>query len=264
MAALVHPITAAPEQSGAVLSPSQVSTWLDCPARWYFRYALGLPDPPNAALAVGSTVHTIAAMLCHNVLAGEPLDALDAESVRLLAQRAFRQEIEKAELAPEEDRAALEEQTLQLCEYFRAQVLPALRPVAVEQEVRGVINGVPVRGFVDLVDADAGVVDLKTASKKPAGVSPAHLLQLATYSQLLGEPRTRLITITKTKVPAHHPFTLTMEPRHVRYAEHMYALAAEGIASGLYPPRRASMLCSRKNCAYWRECEREYGGEVQP
>jgi len=30
----------------------------------------------------------------------------------------------------------------------------------------------------------------------------------------------------------------------------------------LYLPNRLSTLCSRRNCAYWRICECEWGGEV--
>ena len=33
-------------------------------------------------------------------------------------------------------------------------------------------------------------------------------------------------------------------------------------AAGEVLPRRSSNLCSRKHCAYWRECRDDYGGEV--
>jgi hypothetical protein len=39
---------------GELLSPSQVNTFLSCPAKWYFRYALGLREPPTGALALGT------------------------------------------------------------------------------------------------------------------------------------------------------------------------------------------------------------------
>jgi hypothetical protein len=34
------------------------------------------------------------------------------------------------------------------------------------------------------------------------------------------------------------------------------------IAPDYYYPNRGSVLCSRRNCAFWRDCEREYGGTV--
>jgi hypothetical protein len=47
-----------------------------------------------------------------------------------------------------------------------------------------------------------------------------------------------------------------------RYAERLYPMVQEAMRDGIYPPRRASPLCSRRYCGYWRECEREFGGHV--
>jgi hypothetical protein len=41
----------------AVLSPSQVRTWFDCQARWYFAKVVGLPEPKNGNLALGIAIH---------------------------------------------------------------------------------------------------------------------------------------------------------------------------------------------------------------
>jgi hypothetical protein len=40
-----------------VLSPSQVRCFLDCPARWWFKYGLQLPERKNSSLALGLAVH---------------------------------------------------------------------------------------------------------------------------------------------------------------------------------------------------------------
>ena len=45
---------------GGVLSPSQVRTFRDCGAKWYYKYALALPDPPNGSLVRGRVVHQLA------------------------------------------------------------------------------------------------------------------------------------------------------------------------------------------------------------
>ena len=42
---------------GSVLSPSQVKTFLDCSARWWFKHALLLPEPKTSSLALGLAVH---------------------------------------------------------------------------------------------------------------------------------------------------------------------------------------------------------------
>src|ERR1700730_10025072 len=40
-----------------VLSPSQVSQFLKCPAKWMFRYLLDLKEPGTAATALGRAFH---------------------------------------------------------------------------------------------------------------------------------------------------------------------------------------------------------------
>ena len=46
---------------GELLSPSQVNTFLSCPAKWYFRYGLGLREPPTDTLAPGTPFHSVLA-----------------------------------------------------------------------------------------------------------------------------------------------------------------------------------------------------------
>lgn len=49
------------EALGEWLSPSQVTTYLTCPAKWYFRYFLGLTEPASGALALGKAVYGVLA-----------------------------------------------------------------------------------------------------------------------------------------------------------------------------------------------------------
>jgi hypothetical protein len=44
-------------ESAAVMSPSQCKTFVDCPAKWAFRYLERLPDPQTGNLALGRAVH---------------------------------------------------------------------------------------------------------------------------------------------------------------------------------------------------------------
>lgn len=45
------------EVLGEWLSPSQANTYLTCPAKWYFRYLIGLIEPATGALALGKAFH---------------------------------------------------------------------------------------------------------------------------------------------------------------------------------------------------------------
>ena len=48
---------AAKTDPAPVLSPSQVRCFFDCPARWWFKYGLQLPERKNSSLALGLAVH---------------------------------------------------------------------------------------------------------------------------------------------------------------------------------------------------------------
>ena len=49
----------------------------------------------------------------------------------------------------------------------------------------------------------------------------------------------------------------------VRHTETLYPMVRDAIQQGIYLPNRGSLLCSRRHCAFWRACEREFGGKVR-
>ena len=73
----------------------------------------------------------------------------------------------------------------------------------------------------------------------------------------------RLYTITKTKTPAVVQQTVEITAEDRAYAEYIYPAVQDGMRCGEVLPRRSSNLCSRKHCAYWRECQADYGGYVR-
>ena len=81
-------------------------------------------------------------------------------------------------------------------------VLPR-NPAALEQQVLGEIGAVKVRGYIDIVDVDGTIVDVKTAAKSPSGIASDYAFQLATYRQLLprANGKARLDTLVATKTP---------------------------------------------------------------
>lgn len=249
------------------LSPSQVATWLDCSARWYFHHALGMPEPRTAALLVGEAFHSaIAANFKQKI--ETRIDA-GADAVTTIFDQAWRFGEEQTNFAEEENPAELAALGRELCKVYLRDAAPFIQPAAVELAVHGVIGGVAVGGFVDVIDLEGRIVDLKTAGKKPSGISPSHSLQLTTYAMLADQTlggshtQTRIDTVTKTKKPALEIQSVPINEARRKYAETIYPLAQEGMRDGLAVPHRNSFLCSRKNCAHWQACEAEFGGEVK-
>jgi CRISPR/Cas system-associated exonuclease Cas4 (RecB family) len=249
----------APAPSGRTLSPSQVGQWLDCQAAWWFK-RLGLPDPPNANLALGRAIHEAAAVALNAQRQGVSVEWQElADSLRAFLDI----ELSAAVLRDDDDAEQLHSQAADMLRAWWEQSAPHTHAAAVESDLSGTLGGVPVRGIADVLTKDGVVIDLKTASKKPAGISGNHVLQLTTYAALADCRKARIVTITKTKTPAVHEHTLSITPEHIRHAERLYSLAAEQMEAGLYLPNRNSNFCSRANCAFAEACLAEFGGEVR-
>jgi RecB family exonuclease len=255
----------------AVLSPSQVNTFLECPAKWYYRYMLELPEAITSSLALGRAVDE--AISYNFRQKAETREDLPASDVLQAFDYVFAEQIAEAQLAEGETVDSLHDLGQQLVSRYLVELAPDVQPAVVERDgemtpavqlpVRGEIAGVPVQGIIDLITEDGVVVDLKTAGRKPAGISPDYRLQLATYCRLTGHSRGRLEYMVKTKTVQCHRLSTEIEAADQRYLETIYPVAQEAMRSGLYLPRRASWMCSRKNCPFWQRCEADFGGTVE-
>ena len=247
---------------GERLSPSQVNTFLSCPARWYFRYALGLAEPPTGTLALGTAFHSaLASNFRQKVQTKQDLPAQELEAS---FGEAFAVAAEDAEFREDQEPAALIETGRALVRRYMADAAVWIEPQAVELPVEGVIAGVRVQGIVDLLDIEGRIIDFKTSARGPAGITPEYRLQFTTYLMITpgADGSCRLDTITKSKTVELVQQTCEIGPEEPRYAETLYPMVQEAMRDGIYPPRRSSPVCSRRYCGYWRECEREFGGRV--
>jgi hypothetical protein len=260
--AAASPVTAPKAGLGKVLSPTQVRTFLNCSARWWFKYGLDEPEAKNSALALGSAVHrTLEINFREKITTKEDFDTL---GVVALFRSEWQNQLEQAEFRDDEDPAAIGKRGEQLVAKYMDEAAPWIQPAAVEIEVTGEIGGVAVRGIVDLLDEEGRVVDVKTAARRPSAISPDYAFQLATYSQITpgASGEARLDTLVKTKTVQLMQQTYTVGLQDLQATEVLYPLVQAGIASGLYFPNRQSLTCSRRHCCFWRHCEREFGGAV--
>lgn len=89
---------------------------------------------------------------------------------------------EDAELREDEEPTTLIETGRALIAKYMAEAAPSIQPKAVELHVEGVIAGTRMQGIVDLLDVEGRIIDCKTASRGPVGITAEYRLQLTTYS----------------------------------------------------------------------------------
>lgn len=245
-----------------ILSPSQVRCFMDCQVRWWFKYGLKLPEPQTGNLALGKAVHSAIAENFAQKL--DTREDLPVAGILALYRQAWAEECEQTEFRDDEDASELRACGEALVAKYMDEVAPALDPAAVEMRVEGEIAGVRVRGWIDLLDVDGRIIDLKTAARRPSSIEPDHRFQVATYTQLTpgASGQARLDTLVKTKSPALVTQSFHVGCQDLLATRTLYALAQRTMRAELYMPNRLSLTCSRRNCGYWRRCERELGGEV--
>jgi hypothetical protein len=213
-------------------------------------------------MVLGRAVH---AALAHNF--AQKLDSyedLPTLGVRALFRDAWAIEKEQAEFRDDEDPMKLAACGEALVAKYMDELAPLIQPAAVELRVEGQIGGTKVQGWIDLIDVNGQIIDIKTAARKPSGIEVDHRFQIATYAQLTpgASGRARVDTLVKTKAPGLVSRSFTVSESDILATNKLYPLAQQSMRSELYMPNRLSMACSRRNCCYWRQCEKELGGEV--
>jgi CRISPR/Cas system-associated exonuclease Cas4 (RecB family) len=250
------------ETLGEILSPSQVHTYLTCPAKWCFRYLVGLSEPVTGSLALGKAFHqTLASNFRQKMSSRRDMQAAE---IRDVFAEAWAFNSADAEFREDEDASELAATGEALAAIYVSNAGRSIDPQAVELPVDGEIAGVQVRGIVDVVDVNGRVLDFKTASKRPQRVPPEYGLQLTTYAMITpgASGLCRLDTVTKTKTVEVVQQTYKVGTEERRFAETLYPMVQDSIQDGIYVPHRGSSMCSRRHCGYWRQCEREFGGRV--
>lgn len=246
-----------------VLSPSSVNTFLhDCSLKWFYRKVLKLPETRGSALGLGTAVHT--ALIENFRQKIETREDLDVPGVSAIFTGALIEEMDTVKLQKDESWDDLKEAGEVMTRVYMERAAPGVDPAAVEAKVEGLIGDVPVHGYIDVLDVHGRVIDIKTAKRKPTGITPAHQLQLGTYvilhPQASGDAQ--LVTLTKTKTVDLHTESAVITPADRTFTERLYSIARDQMQAGLYAPNRASFLCSRKYCGYWAQCQDEFGGVV--
>jgi RecB family exonuclease len=261
------------DERGMVLSPSQVDLFDQCPAKWRFKYIDRLPEYKTPNLSVGTSVHRAIAFNLRQKM--ETRRDLDAGEVMDAAAVIWCEQAGETMFTTDEDPAELGQLAEACVERYMLEVAPKVQPLAVELPIEGEIAGIQVRGILDILDEDGTLIDIKTATDKPRWITQSHKLQLTSYDLLCAQSRGKIRIDTLVKGRSKDrvdkvqvvPLEAQLGPADVAYTENMYSLVQDAIRDGIYYPRRGHQrnpLCNRRMCCYWKACEAEYGGEVEP
>ena len=129
------------------------------------------------------------------------------------------------------------------------------------------ISSVRIRTQLDLMDEDGTIIDIRTTpTASPVHVDQMHRFELATCSRLAegasGVVRSDILVASSTPQLVSCMWEVTAAD--VQWTDALYPLAQHAMQRGYYMPMRNSTGCSRHYCPYWRRCEEDFGGIVEP
>ncbi len=206
------------------LSPSRAADFKACPLLYRFRTIDRLPQTPSRAAVRGTMVHSVLEQLFELPALERTLDA----ARELLPEVWQRMAADEPDIAALFDEAATDDDgeaanltdwlasaSQLLGNYFALEDPSRLEPVAREQLVEVVIDGLRLRGYIDRLDEnDRGelrVVDYKTGATPREAFEAKALFQMKFYALVLWRTRgvvpkqLRLMYLADTDTLSYEP-----------------------------------------------------------
>jgi len=269
------------------MSISQVNMYLRCGRQYKFRYVDDHKRPPAVPMALGSGGHAALEVTHHHLVDHET----PAPTEQLLS--CFSDKWEEISLLVEDWEGAVPGQIkdvgIALVRLYNSTVAPNVRPQVDAQQVRGIekkfeitVGGVPMLGYIDLIDANSdiamsheelerirsvmgpkwvaadlrtSIADFKFTGKTMAQAVVDGSLQLTMYSLATGIAAVRFDQLIKTKVPKIKRAVSVRTSRDHAWLKHLVREVAEAVSKGVFPPcDPTEWVCSPKWCGYWAMC----------
>ncbi|HOP08417.1 MAG TPA: PD-(D/E)XK nuclease family protein [candidate division Zixibacteria bacterium] len=248
------------------ISATKITTYLDCPLRYRFRYVDQIePDQMSPNMAFGSVFHRSAKFIHRKRMDGVQLTREQMET-------AFRLDWTAAQTVPIKwngsSPESLEEQGLAMLRTYLDAMEDVGAPLAVEAEIKvpfvNLATGekmpdVELFGYIDRITRDHEPVELKTSGRSWSTMMADQSLQMTLYAYALAlqhereEVTGQFEVIVKNKTPK---FQRLETVRNVRDFDQMYRTVErvlEAVDAGLFFPAKG-FLCP--SCDFSAECYR--------
>ena len=250
------------------VSWSAISTYQQCPLRYYFRYIEGLEETCiSASLALGGAVHSAVEFHFNELMIGNPAPDHDTLLNAFWAEWQRRAETAAIQFGKGEDLDAIGKTADRVIAAFRASEFarPQGRILGVEEELRAaLIPGLPdILGRVDLIletDEAFQIIDLKTArtrwTTEQAERSGEQLLLYAALAKDLvpGKPlQLEFAVITKAANPVVDRLPVAWNPTRINRTRRVMAKVWSAITAGNFYPAPSPLSCP--GCPFRTECD---------
>lgn len=258
------------------LSPSSITQYLKCSAQFMFRKMIG-PKPPGIALLYGKSVdEAINVDMEQKISTKENLSSDDIKDAFVTEWDENRDDAEFHFTDKPDD---LREIGINSVGHWSDTIAKEIQPKFVQKKLAVKFDDFDfdILQFADVITEEDVIIDNKTAGRsvslnKKSGkliIPHDHRLQLTMYDigyEVNEEVKAKglgLDYLIKNKKPKVQQSRWKPNNQDRQYVLGLMEHVANGVKKEVFIPNRNSMLCSKKFCAYWQECEKKYGGKVK-
>ncbi len=259
---------AAPVVQRDYVSYSAISTYQQCPLRYYFRYLEGLEESfVSASLALGGAVHSAAEFHFNELMCGN--SPPDHDTLLSVFWDGWKSRAETAEIrfGKKDDLDSIAKTADRIITAFRDSDIarPTGNIIGIEEELRKeLIPGMPdILGRVDLIvesDEDLTITDLKTArtrwSAEQAERSGEQLMLYAALAKDFAPEkpiRLEFAVITKAAKPTVDTLPVTFNQQRVDRTKLVMQRVWQSIQDGHFFPSPSPMSCP--SCPFRGPCD---------
>jgi PD-(D/E)XK nuclease superfamily protein len=158
-------------------------------------------------------------------------------------------------------------QMYQHIETFWAEIMPIAQPLAVEKEfnlplLNDTFRSINLRGFIDCVDAELGVIDWKSAgSPYKQWEKERYEKQPTVYAWAENTDAMRYVVFVHGKAP--QTFVVPRNDGHIEWLKRQALAAARLIEANIsvWPMVDSGWHCSPKWCNAWATCRGQFLGD---
>lgn len=253
------------EQEKPHISPSQINMFLDCSAKYMFRYIYGIRPPTRSFFIRGRAVHK---GIEHNYKSKiETHEDLPLDEVQEVASEEFDSMVAEAVWEDGENPGEIKDKTMELVGLYHQEVAPKIQPILIEKfvEIEVPETNFTLRGYIDLVDTGGYIRDTKTKNSTPPQKTADSSLQLTAYAmayrQLTGKTEKGVVLdnlISLKKGPKYVPLESQRMELDIRRFINISKSVIRCIQSGAYCPNPNSMMCSESKCDFWKVCQETF------
>lgn len=268
-------------RASSALSYSSVRAYLECPLRWRFLYIDGLREAPKGYFSFGRTVHSVLEEMLKPFVVpdgqriggpraqttldgwslrpgGAATALLPLSEVQALYERKW---VSEGYTSPDEEARYRALGLEMLHGFWRTLSLAPPRPIAVEEHLEAIWDGIPIHGYVDRIDRTENggleILDYKT-SRELSQDDAKGSDQLALYQVLVERNFSAPVeALTLYHMRALRP--LTVPPKgagELTELQGRVSYARDGIRSGAYDPtpgRHCGRCEFQERCPEFRE-----------